>query len=533
MRSDGGPPWDTAQTLKGLAYVAVTGAALYLLIYRACVAEERRTRELFLGNPSPMWAFDRQSLRFLAVNEAACRSYGYSPEEFAQMTVADILPQGGVAGLGDDLTRLRSEKPHVATACHRRKDGSSFVVRASAHAIEFDGHSAVMMLAQDISSEVALRDAVERSEARFHQLLDSLDEVLWMADLDGRSLYRSRAHEVVYGRTVAEFQADRGLWLRCVHPQDRDLAAASISQLHAQGHAESEYRIVRPDGAVRWLRDRKRLIYEQDRPVLMGGISYDVTERRAARAALKQMNETLEARVRERTAELEVANRDLEAFSFSAAHDLKTPLAAIRGVSQLLELQCGYLLDEKGRTLLGYLDRSARDMEGLIDALLGLCKVSRTEVQCRLLDLSSLAVGVLADINAKHPLQRARIEVQPDLHARGDPELVRSLLMNLLGNAVKYSSRVEAPLIEFGKMTEPPFAFFVRDNGAGFEVKDPERLFTPFQRFHSDREFQGSGVGLATCRRIVLRHGGDIWLTSAPGRGTTVFFFLEACKPSE
>lgn len=527
------PEWQVAQTLKGLAYVGATTAALYLLVRAGCAASERQARQLFLANPSPMWVFDCESLKFITVNEAACEVYGYSQAEFLAMTVADIRPSEGAGALREGLGRLREGRSYVGTVLHRKKNGEALTVRLSAHPLEFGRHRVALVLSQDISQDVAMRDAIKRSEARFHQLLDSLDEVLWMADMQERSLYRSKAHETVLGRPVREFERDPGLWLKCVHPADRDIALETARRLRTEGYAEGEYRIVRPDGTVRWLRDRKRWLYEGGRPVMMGGIAYDITERRTAHIALQQMNETLEAKVRERTAELQAANSDLEAFSYSAAHDLKTPLAGIRGMTQLLEQKCSGALDEQGQLLLGYLDKSARDMATLIDALLGLCKVSRTELQCRPLDLSALALSVLTDIDAKHPLERVRIEVQPDLQTHGDPGLVRSLLMNLLGNAVKYSSKVEAPLVELGQSTNSPSTFWIRDNGAGFEVKDPDRMFKPFQRFHSDRQFEGTGVGLATCKRIVLRHGGDIWLTSAPGRGTTVFFTLGACQSAE
>lgn len=522
-------PGTALQTIKGLAYVAATGLALFWLVRHGCLGEERRTERLFLGNPSPMWIIDLDDLRFLAVNEAACRVYGYAEAEFLTMTLTDLRAATDRTELRALLAPLRTGGSHVGTWQHLARDGRLVATRVSGHRIDHDGHCAALVLAQDISAEVAARTAVERSEARFHQLLDSLDEVLWLADLEGRSLYRSRAHAEVYGRPLAEFESDALHWLRCVHTDDRERALQAADRLRRDGQCESEYRIVRPDGSVRWLRDRKRLIYEDGKPVMQGGIAYDVTQRKAASEALKRLNETLEARVRERTAELEAVNDDLEAFSYSAAHDLKTPLAAIRGVGQLLALKHGGALGDTGRELLGYIEKGAVEMEALIDALLALAKVSRRELRCCANDASALARAVLGELSTRYPGTALHCEVEDGLVIHADPDLLRSLLSNLLGNAVKYSSRVAQPRVSFGRQPDSADSYFVRDNGAGFEVQDPEKLFRPFQRFHSEREFAGSGVGLATCRRIVLRHGGDIWLTSTPGEGTTVHFRLPGC----
>jgi DNA-binding response OmpR family regulator len=225
--------------------------------------------------------------------------------------------------------------------------------------------------------------------------------------------------------------------------------------------------------------------------------------------------------------ELARKNRELEAFCYSVSHDLRTPLQSVCGYTELLLAEHAQRLDDVGRRHLTYVSVAAERMNQIIDDLLNLSRVGVTELKRELVDLSELAQRVLSDLRAGEAVADLRLEVEPGMHEHADPRLMRILLENLLGNALKFSSKTEHPQI---RCTREPrdgtFVYAVRDNGAGFDSAQAGRLFEPFCRLHSQSEFPGTGVGLATVRRIVERHGGRLWAEGEPGRGAAIFFTL-------
>jgi light-regulated signal transduction histidine kinase (bacteriophytochrome) len=224
--------------------------------------------------------------------------------------------------------------------------------------------------------------------------------------------------------------------------------------------------------------------------------------------------------------ELERANRELDAFSYSVSHDLRAPLRAIDGFTRALAEDYGATLDERGQEYVQRVCRNVERMGMLIDDLLGLARISRAPVSHNVVDLSALAAGVVADLQAAHPDRVVRVDVAGGLLARGDRRLLNVVLVNLIGNAWKFTSRRADARIELGRQPADEPTFFVRDNGAGFDTQYAGRLFTPFQRLHTTKEFQGTGVGLATVQRVMSRHGGRVWVDAVVGQGATFFFSL-------
>jgi signal transduction histidine kinase len=238
----------------------------------------------------------------------------------------------------------------------------------------------------------------------------------------------------------------------------------------------------------------------------------------------------LERRVRERTASLEAVNKELEAFAQSVSHDLRSPLAVIVGYSDLLADETRVDLAKADRSKIVEIRAAAMRMNALIDNMLRLSQVIQREVNPRRVDLSALAKDILAGLAASEPSRKAETSVEPGLWIFADPGLTRIAMDNLLSNAWKYSSKREVAHIEVGRMDVPGKggAFFVRDNGTGFDMEQAQRLFKPFQRLHSMSEFPGTGIGLATVSRVLEKHGGSVWVEAEKGRGATFFFELPA-----
>jgi light-regulated signal transduction histidine kinase (bacteriophytochrome) len=238
------------------------------------------------------------------------------------------------------------------------------------------------------------------------------------------------------------------------------------------------------------------------------------------------LNATLEDRVRVRTAELERINRELEAFSYSVSHDLRAPLRTIDGFSLALEEDYAATVGDTGRDYIGRVRGGVQRMGLLIDALLQLSRITRTEIVREHFSISDLAESVISDLREQNRNRDLSFEIEPGLTAYADPRLTRIALENLMSNAVKFSSKVAHAVIRFGWDPEQN-AWYVRDNGAGFDMAYADKLFGAFNRLHGDKDFRGSGIGLATVARVVHGHHGHIWANSAVNEGATFWFTLE------
>ena len=249
----------------------------------------------------------------------------------------------------------------------------------------------------------------------------------------------------------------------------------------------------------------------------------DITERKFAEEQIKILNTSLAARA----SELEEANRELETFNYSVAHDLRTPLTAINGTCQAIQALCGDMLDEQCKGYLQMAYEGTLRMNRLIEALLQFAHLARVEPKRGQVELSSLALEVATELKLSEPQRQVTFRVADGVMVDGDANLLRVVLDNLLGNAWKYTAMREGAVIEFGVIEiDGESACFVRDNGAGFDMKDVEKLFIPFQRLPGAEEFRGFGIGLPTVERIIRRHGGRIWAESEPGKGETFYFTL-------
>jgi PAS domain S-box-containing protein len=370
------------------------------------------------------------------------------------------------------------------------------------------------------------RRVLATSESRYRMLFEhSLDGVLQLTP-DGLVETANPAACEILGRTPEQLQ---GLAREQLLDPDDPAVERLLRECDERGHARAELSLPRGDG--------RRVDVEAATSTFTDGaglrhrcvVLHDVTERNAAQEGIRRLNRELEARVARRTQQLQAANRELEAFTYSVSHDLRAPVAVVRSFAEVLE-ESGAVQGDKNRHFLRRIRAAGQRMNELIDGLLALANISRSQLDWEVVDLSELAREIAQDLAEAAPAGRVQVEVQPGLQALGDARLLRVVLHNLIGNAVKFSSRDPAPRVEVGVTTgaagEP--VFHVRDNGEGFDPTQAHRLFVAFQRLHTTAEFPGLGIGLATVQRIVQRHGGRIWAEAQPGRGATFRFVLGA-----
>jgi hypothetical protein len=315
---------------------------------------------------------------------------------------------------------------------------------------------------------------------------------------------------------------------RFIHPDDGERSRARLESLDAApGRTEPAMFRVRRDDGTEAIVESQAVSSRQDNRMLVQLMVRDATAEQLAAAEVRRLNETLEEQVRSRTAELEAANVELEAFSYSVSHDLRAPLRAMTGFAEILRAEHAAALPPDALALLERTEAAARRMGQLIDNLLGLARVSRQDMHKAQVELSALAAEIAAELAEANPARKVEVRVTPGLFARADPVLIRVALQNLLANAWKYTAKSAQARVEFGaESSGAERVFYVRDNGAGFDMQHAERLFRPFQRLHDDHEYEGTGIGLATVERIVRRHGGRVWAEAAPERGATFRFTL-------
>ncbi len=252
-----------------------------------------------------------------------------------------------------------------------------------------------------------------------------------------------------------------------------------------------------------------------------------VEHRRLAEAKLQSQNDRLEEIVANRTAQLIATNKELEAFSYSVSHDLRAPLRAIDGFSMALLEDCSQALDQTCRDYLNRVRNGAQKMGHLIDDLLQLSRVTRSELQLKNVNLSALATSIIEELHQSEPGRTVKATITPDMWGHGDPALLEILLSNLLGNAWKFTRNRPDAAIEIGTLvSDNKTCFFIRDNGVGFDMKYSAKLFTAFQRLHSMEQFEGTGIGLATVQRVISKHGGSIWVDADVDNGATFYFTL-------
>lgn len=412
-------------------------------------------------------------------------------------------------------------------------DGSEHDVTARGRAFYDDAGAPVRMsgVCLDITERKLAEEALREGQARLAALVASAMDAIVSVDTDQRVVMFNAAAEKMFrcsasdalGQPIERFVPERFRGRHGEHiarfgetgVTSRSMGAlGAISGLRADG---DEFPI---EASISQAKVGNQKLYTV--------ILRDITERRRAEEEIRKLNEELEQRVATRTAELEAANRELESFAYSVSHDLRAPLRAMDGFALALLEDYREKVDDQGKQYLGRIRGAAKQMAQLIDDLLALSRTARAEILREQVNLSGLVEIITAELKRHEPGRQVEVIIQPDVSGHGDRRLLRTVLENVLGNAWKFTSKRPQARIEFGAEARgASTVYFVRDNGAGFDMTYAAKLFGVFQRLHSPGEFAGTGVGLASVQRIIHRHGGKVWADAVPQQGATFFFTLE------
>ncbi len=499
---------------------------------------EGRLRALF--DNAPVGIDDTgPGFEFIRVNDRFSQITGYTSDELRALRLPDIIHPADRDAVVASLRRLVSGEIGAYSVEERllRKDGQTIWVEANRAVVRAaDGASPLLVgTLRDVTEIRRAREALRESEERFRGIFEVAPVSINDATLGGEIVDANPAMCAALGYTEDELCS---LQLQdIIHPDD---VTASLPQLERLWSGEIDSysavtRYRRKDGAVLWYDVSRAVVRDSDgHPLQFVAVGRDITVQHQAEAEVRGLNSQLEARVGQRTAELEGANQNLEAFTYSVSHDLRAPLRALSGFSQALVEDYGDQLDEAGRGYTARIQAASERMATLIDDLLHLSRVSRAEMSVEPVDLTAEVGAIASDLRSREPDRRVRFAIQDDVWVSADRTLIRSVVQNLMENAWKFTGRRDDAVIEFGTTTAEGtrICCYVRDNGAGFDPAYAGKLFQPFQRLHTDAEFPGTGIGLASVRRIIERHGGRTWADGAVGQGASFYFTLDGAPDS-
>ncbi len=379
----------------------------------------------------------------------------------------------------------------------------------------------IRVYATDITDRKRAEETLRNSEEKYRGIVENTSNVIMVTQPDGIISYLSPSCKEVIGYLPKELVGTNPV---IFHPDDVQKVQHALTRaLKGEKGSGFEYRILTKQGNIRWVSHSWSPIIIDNKIQSIVSVIEDITNRKETENNIKELNENLI----HQAIDLAAANKELEAFSYSVSHDLRAPLRSIDGFSQALMEDYTDVLDEQGKEYLKRVQKATQRMGQLIDDMLKLSRLTRAEMTINTVDLSETATAIMERFEKEEPTRKVEFSKQDNLLATGDPNLLNILLENLLGNAWKFTKKRKRAVIEFGKIQqEQETVFFIRDNGAGFDMKYVDKIFIPFQRLHDDIDYPGTGIGLGIVSRIIHRHGGRIWAEAEENKGATFYFTL-------
>jgi PAS domain S-box-containing protein len=522
---------DYIPVLKNIAYVTMGGSRYLLETFvditerkkmEADLADEATRRRILIEQSRDGIVILDQNGAVYEANRRFAEMLGYSPEEALKLNVWDWEYQYPPEQVREMIRTVDEAGDHFTTR-HRRKDGTTYDVEISTNAAKFGGQKLIFCVCRDISERARMEKALKESEEKFSKAFHSSPDCSSIVrardgvfvDVNESFLnFHGRSREEVIGHTATELD----IWAN-LEERDRIL---KINQEKGNIRNE-EFHVRAKSGKIHIVLFSSEAVNIGEEPHSIA-MTLDITEQKEAEGKLKEAISRLE----QSSTQLAATNKELEAFSYSVSHDLRSPLRSIDGFSQALLEDYQEKLDETGRDYLKRLRNASQKMGDLIDGILKLSRLNRSEIHQEPTNLSVLAEEIANRLQEIQPERRVKFAIEKDVIANGDPQLLRVLLENLLGNAWKFTGKKSQAKIEFStERNNGKKAYFIRDNGAGFDMTYANKLFGAFQRLHEATEFPGTGIGLATVQRIINRHGGSIWAEGAVGKGATFHFTLD------
>ncbi len=474
----------------------------------------------------------------LSWNQGAERIYGYRASEMVGRPVSVLHPAGSPddsLSILEDLRQGRSIEHCEATRI--RKNGELISVSLTASPIRDESGAVVggSVIARDTTQQKRSQEALRLSEERYRSLVSATTQIVWTTDAQGAFVEDNSSWSTFSGQENGEI---RGWgWLATLHPGDREpMAATWANAVRHRSFYNAGYRVRRRDGEYRHMDVHGVPVLEKDGTVREWiGTAADVTDARRAEEEVKRLTGDLEKRVADRTAELQAANKELEAFAYSVSHDLRAPLRAVVGFSRILLEEYAPQLPSEARHYLEVARSNALQMGELIDGLLAFSKLGRQAVRKQIVSPSELARQTWDDLGLEWQGRTVEMVIEDLPPCEADPLLLKQVFANLLSNALKYTRKREVARIELGSERREAqkadggsamTVYSVRDNGVGFDMRYVDKLFGVFQRLHAAEEYEGTGIGLANVKRLIHKHGGSVWAWGEVNRGATFYFAL-------
>ena len=495
----------------------------HLRAVKALEESELQYRSILDTTTDTFLIFDSNG-NIVEANSRACEMYGYPHDELTGLSGKDIVHPDYYNLFEQFKLDVQASGEFRAESVDIRNDGTKFDIEVKGTEFQYRDKPHLLAVVRDITERKKAEAALRESEVKYRAIFDAADAAIFVHDIDtGAILDVNRKTCELYGYTPEEVRRlSMGDFSSGRSPYTQQEALQRIRKAVEGEPQLFEWQAKDKAGRLFWVEAKlKRATIGRNDRLL--AVVRDITERKRAEEELREHRDQLELR----TGELEAVNKELEAFSYSVSHDLRAPLRHIEGFSQALLEDYGGKLDDKGREYVEKVITSGRRLSRLVNDLLKLASLTRGKLQVKPVDLSSIAREVAETLRGSEPKRKVELEIADGSAANADPLLIRAVLENLLGNAWKFTAKKKKAKIEFGVTeSEGRQAYFVRDNGVGFDQAKADKLFAPFARLHADREFEGHGIGLATVQRIVSRHGGRAWAEGLVGKGAVFYFTL-------